>query len=70
MNKLFGLDSPIMQALSRLADLIILSFLWLVCCLPVVTIGPASAAMCFVAMNYHYCIPDLVAVYEYRHIDE
>lgn len=51
MNKLFGLDSPIMQALSRLADLIILSFLWLVFCLPVITIGPASAAMCFVAMK-------------------
>ena len=40
-----------MRALSRMADLVILSFLWFVCCLPVITIGPASAAMCFVAMK-------------------
>ena len=40
-----------MRALSRMADLVILSFFWFVCCLPVVTIGPASAAMCFVAMK-------------------
>ena len=51
MNKLFDLNSPFMRALSRLADLVILSFLWFVCCLPVFTIGPASAAMCFVAMK-------------------
>ncbi len=51
MNKLFDLNSPFMRALSRMADLVILSFLWFVCCLPVITIGPASAAMCFVAMK-------------------
>ncbi|MBR2937247.1 MAG: YesL family protein [Oscillospiraceae bacterium] len=51
MNKLFDLNSPFMRALSRMTDLVILSFLWFVCCLPVVTIGPASAALCFVAMK-------------------
>ena len=51
MNKLFDLNSPFMRALSRMADLVILSLLWFVCCLPVFTIGPASAAMCFVAMK-------------------
>jgi len=40
-----------MRALSRMADLVILSFLWFVCCLPVLTIGPSSAALCFVAMK-------------------
>ncbi len=51
MNKLFDLNSPLMQALSRMTDLVFLSFLWFLCCLPVITIGPASAAMCFVAMK-------------------
>ena len=51
MHKLFDLNSTFMRALSLLADLVILSFLWFICCLPVFTIGPASAAMCFVAMK-------------------
>lgn len=51
MNKLFDLNSPIMQAMSRLADIVFLSFLWFVCCIPVLTIGPATAAMYFVAMK-------------------
>ncbi len=51
MNKLFDLNSPFMRALSRMADLVILSFLWSVFCLPVITVGPASAALCFVAMK-------------------
>ncbi len=51
MNKLFDLNSPFMQALSRMTDLVFLSFLWFVCCLPVITVGPATAAMCFVAMK-------------------
>ena len=49
--KLFDLNSPFMQALARMADLVILSFLWFVCCLPIITIGPACAALCFVAMK-------------------
>jgi hypothetical protein len=35
MNKWFDLDSPIMVALSRLADMFFLSIMWLLCCLPV-----------------------------------
>lgn len=51
MNKLFDLNSPFMRAMSRMTDLVFLSLIWFVCCLPVITIGPASAAMCFVAMK-------------------
>ena len=52
MNKLFDLDSPFMTAMSRLTDMVFLSVLWFVCCLPVITIGPATAAMCFVALKW------------------
>lgn len=51
MNKLFDLNSPVMRAVSRIADLVMLSFFWFVCCLPVITIGPATAALCFTAMK-------------------
>ena len=51
MYKLFDLNSPFMRAVSRFTELVMLSFYWFVCCLPVITIGPATAALCFVAMK-------------------
>lgn len=49
MGQLFKIDSPIMRLLSHVADLVALNLIWLVCCLPVVTIGPACTAMCYTA---------------------
>jgi len=51
MNKLFDLNSPFMRVVSRFADLVMLSFFWFVCCIPIITIGPATAALCFTAMK-------------------
>lgn len=51
MRNWFNLDSPIMVALSRMTDLVILSFLWFVCCLPVLTIGASTTAMYYTAMK-------------------
>lgn len=45
MKSLFNLDNPVFQVLSRIADLAVLSVLCLVCCLPVVTIGPSLVAL-------------------------
>ncbi len=45
MNRLFNLDSPVMQFLTRLADLVILNVLWLVFSLPVITIGASTTAL-------------------------
>lgn len=45
MKPLFNLDNPFMQALARIGDLMMLSVLTLVLCLPVVTFGPAVAAL-------------------------
>lgn len=50
MERFFGLDSPVMRMLNRLADLIILNLLTVVCALPVVTAG-ASAAGLYTAMQ-------------------
>ncbi len=40
-----------MQFLSRIADLIILNLLWLLCCVPVVTVGAATAALYRATLN-------------------
>lgn len=45
MRKLFYLDSPLLQAVSRAVDLVILNVLTLLCCLPVVTAGAAVTAL-------------------------
>ena len=45
MKSLFNIDSPIMQKMSLLGSLMITGFFWLICCLPVVTIGASTTAM-------------------------
>ena len=49
--KLLDPDSPIMSFLARVADLVILNVLWLLCCLPVVTAGASTTAMCHVVRH-------------------
>lgn len=51
MGRLFHPESPLMRFLENVADLILLNLLWLVCCIPVVTIGPATTAMCSVTRD-------------------
>ncbi len=41
----FYYDNPFMAILVRIANLMLLSFYWAVCCIPIVTILPASAAL-------------------------
>ncbi len=45
MGKLFNLDSPVMQGLSRICDLVVLNVLTVLLSLPIVTLGAASAAL-------------------------
>lgn len=45
MDKLFDPRGPLMRGLTALADLILLSFCWVLCSIPVLTIGPATAAL-------------------------
>ena len=45
MGAFFSPDSKFMQAMSQVADLIILNVLFLISCVPLVTIGAASAAL-------------------------
>lgn len=51
MGRLFRPDSPVMRFMSNVADIVALNLVWLVCCLPIVTIGPACTAMCYTARS-------------------
>ncbi len=45
MKNLFSMDSKLMEVLGFIADLFLLNLLFLLCCLPVVTIGAAQAGL-------------------------
>ncbi len=49
--KFLNYDSPIMQFLSRLTDIFILNILFIVCSLPVVTIGASATALYSVTLK-------------------
>ena len=51
MGRLFDLDSPVMRFLNRVADLIILNILMIICCIPVITVGAACTAMHYVLLK-------------------
>lgn len=51
MERFFNMDNKFFSAMSRVADLIILNILCLVCCLPIVTIGPSLTALFYVTLK-------------------
>lgn len=51
MGRIFDLDSPVMNFLNKLADLIYLNFLTLICCIPIVTIGASLTALNYVTLK-------------------
>lgn len=51
MSRFFDMDSPVMRFLSRVADLLILNLITLVCCIPLITIGASVTAMHYVLLK-------------------
>ena len=49
--RLLEVDSPLMQGMNRLGDLLWLNLLTLFCCIPVITVGPALTAMHYTALK-------------------
>ena len=49
--KFFNVDNPVWRFVGNLADFFVLSVLWAVCCLPVVTIGASTTALYYVTMK-------------------
>lgn len=52
MNTLFSLDSPLGQKLTLMSNLVLLNLLWILCSLPVVTLGASTSAMYHVIFLY------------------
>ena len=44
MNQLFGAQSPLMIAVRKILDVLLLNFLWIIVSIPVVTVGASTAA--------------------------
>ena len=51
MRNLFSMDSGIFRFLTRLADLMILNILFIVCCIPIVTIGASVTSLYYVTLK-------------------
>ena len=49
--KIFNLDSPLMVFLGKVADLMIINILTIICCIPIFTIGPALTAAHYVCLK-------------------
>lgn len=45
MGRFFSYDSGLMQALSKLFDCICLAILWIICCVPIFTVGASTTAL-------------------------
>lgn len=51
MSKIFDIDSPVMRFLTRVADLMILNILMILCCIPVVTMGAGFTGLHYVLLR-------------------
>lgn len=51
MGRIFNFDGPFFSFFSRLADLFWLNLLYIICCIPIVTIGAATTALYYVTLK-------------------
>lgn len=50
-NRIFNFDSPLVNLIFRIADLIVLNLITLICMIPIITIGPAMKALAFTSLK-------------------
>ena len=70
MNPQLDLNSVVMRFLSRVADMVILSVLVLVSCLPILTAGPAVIAGFKVAQNMVYATDSRIVTSFFRYLKD
>lgn len=51
MRSIFGLEGPVMNFITKITYSAYLNILWLVCCLPIVTIGASTTALFYVTLK-------------------
>lgn len=50
-EKFFKMDNPFWRGMGRIFDAFLLNVLWLLCCIPIVTIGPSTTAFYYAMIN-------------------
>ncbi|MCC8106368.1 MAG: DUF624 domain-containing protein [Clostridiales bacterium] len=53
MSSFFNMDNALWRGLSRLADLMVLNIVFIICCIPVFTIGASLTALNYVTLKMH-----------------
>ncbi len=51
MSNLFNMDNPFFTALGKICDVLFLSIVWALVCIPVITIGPANTALYYATVK-------------------
>lgn len=51
LQSLFNPENEFMCFMNKIIDLVVLSLVWLVCCIPIITIGPACAALYYAVVK-------------------
>ena len=51
MSKLFDINNPIWRFMGRVADVFILTLLWALCSIPIITIGASTTALYYVTLK-------------------
>ncbi len=51
MDRFFNMDNAFFTFMGRVADLLILNVLWIICCIPIVTIGPSTSALYYALLK-------------------
>lgn len=51
MNEFFNPDNPIMRFITKIANSVYLNILWLICSLPIVTIGASTTSLFYVTLK-------------------
>ncbi len=51
MSGFFNLENPVWSFMGKLVDVCILTILWIICCIPIITIGPATTAVYYVTLK-------------------
>lgn len=51
LDRIFNLDNPVLRFIGKIVDAIVLNFIWMICCIPVITFGPATTALYYALMR-------------------
>lgn len=51
MGNLFNLDNPVFTAINKFVDMLFLSVVYLIICIPIITIGPATTALYYTVVK-------------------